>query len=489
MNYRYEEIFSDIKDALERGTILPLEKLPSLRKSARKYGCAISVVIQAYNRLEGLGLISSVEKSGFIVNRKSAVPMPNPEMAEHTLIPNMTTVNLMTSEIVDRAMDKTILPFGAAIPDASLIASRKLAGYISRSGKNRAELFSMYTASYGSENLRKEIAKFMFKRGVSAGLKDIVITNGCSEALYISLKILTSPGDTVAIESPTYFSLISILEELKIKVLEIPTRADSGLDMEGLTRAVEGREIKALVFSSTFQNPLCSIMDGASLKRLHALSLKYGFTLIEDDIYGDCSFDGKVYQPLKALDKENRVIYCSSFSKTISPGIRIGWALPGINTDRFREVKQISCLGGPAILQEALADYLADGCYEAHIKSFRKKIYQQTYKIRALIEEFFPEGIKVTRPQGGFFLWVEFPEGFDSLKLYRMAYENRIGIVPGPVFSVIENYVNAVRISCGAEVTEEIVEGIRKLGELAKSMLSVPMGHFSSASRLQTVMT
>lgn len=472
MSFKYEKVFTDLHNAILNGIFLPLAKLPSLRTSSIKYNCGVSVIIQAYGKLESIGLITSIEKSGYIVCSDSVMPMPTPENANHTLLPNISKANTMTSEIMDMAMDKTILPFGAAIPDETIMATKKLTMYIRRKIQYCPELLTCYTPAAGSLNLRQEIVKYMFNKGVYINADDIVITNGCAEALYLSLKLTTSPGDTVAIETPTYFSLISMLEELKLRAIEIPTKADKGLDIGNLKKTLENCKIKSLVFSSTFQNPLCSIMDSSALKELYNLSIAHGFNLIEDDIYGDCSFDKKSYKPLKSMDKKNNVIYCSSFSKTLSSGIRIGWVIPGTRLDQFKESKQISCLGGPAVLQEALAEFFRDGCYDLHLKKFRKKIYSQTYGIRKLIEKYFPTGTKVTSPKGGYFLWVEFPKGLNAYTLYSMAYENKIGIVPGPVFSLSENYRNCIRLSCATPITPEIIGGVRKLGELAELCLN-----------------
>lgn len=470
MNFKYELIFNDIHKAINDGLFLPMSKLPSLRKTSIKYDCSLSVVIQAYNKLEAIGFIVSKEKSGYIVCDNSNIPLPTPEEEVHTLLPNISKANVMTSQIVDMAMDKNILPFGAAIPDESILAISKLNKYISQKVKNTPELLTSYTPASGSVNLRKEIVKYMFHKGVLINYEDIIITNGCSEALYHSIKILTSPGDTVAIETPTYFSLISILEQLELKVIEIPTRADSGLDLKYLRKTLDSNKIKTLIFSPTFQNPLCSIMNESALKELYKISLDYDFTLIEDDIYADCSFDKTVHKPLKALDNLNRVIYCSSFSKTLSSGIRVGWVIPGIMLNRFCEAKQVSSLGGPALLQEALADYFRDGCYDLHLKSFRKRIYSQTYGIKKLIEQYFPPDIKITKPKGGYFLWIEFHPGFNSFKLFEMAYDLKIGIVPGPVFSSSGNFVNCIRISCASIITDRSIEGIKILGRLAKKL-------------------
>lgn len=470
MDFKYELIFDECIYAITEGIFLPMKKLPSLRKMAIKYNCALSVVIQAYSKLEALGLITSKEKSGYFVSKKSKIEIPKPESINHTLLPNLTKANIMTAEMFNIAMDKSILPLGVAIPDESVIATKKLVQYISRKIKSSPELLTIFTPASGSLNLRKEIVKYMFNKDVFVNVDDIVITNGCSEALYISLKIITKPGDTVAIETPSFFSLISILKELKLRVIEIPTRSIDGLDLDILKIALSSSKIKALIFSSTIQNPLCSIMKPNTLIELYQISIDFDFILIEDDIYGDCSFTNKVYKPLKHIDKFNRVIYCSSFSKTLSPGIRIGWAIPGDRLKQFRETKNISDLGGPAFVQESLADFLKDGCYDLHIKSFRKKIYAQTYGIRKLIEQYFPSGIKVTKPEGGYFLWIEFPKGFDSYNLYKAAYDKKIGIAPGAVFSVSGNYINCIRISCSSRITDKVIEGIKQLGELSKKL-------------------
>lgn len=469
MGFKYEKIVKYIKDGLGNGTLLPGRKLISIRKCAAEFSCSISVVMQAYELLECQGVIKSKEKSGYYINSFSSRDLPQPHTYTHSLKSIKSKANNMTEQIIDLAMNQNIIPLGATIPDTSILAAGKLTSSITKTIKEQTDLLSRYTPGSGSRNLRHEISKYMFDRGVNISAEDIVITNGCTEALYISLLATTKPGDTIAIETPVFFGLITMLEKLNRDVVEIPTKTDTGMDLEILEKTVSEKNITTVVFTSSFQNPLCFVMPDENKKELYSIATKYNLKLIEDDIFGDCSFNQRVNFPVKSLDIEKRVIYCSSFSKTLSPGMRVGWAIPGKFNDEFRTIKQTSGLGGSPIIQESMAQFLRSGAYDFHLKKFRKKISNQTLHIKKIIEDNFPDDCKISKPEGGFFLWLELVEGFDSIKLFNTALDADIGIAPGPIFTISENYRNCIRISSGSPVTPRIEEGLIKLSNIVKN--------------------
>lgn len=462
--FKYEEIFSHFVEAIENNTILYGEKLSSLRNTAHNFSCSISVVMQAYEELECQGYVYSVEKSGFFVNHRKTGVLPQPQNYDHTLIASPTRANNMISQIMEMAHMPHILPFGAAIPDLSLLAGKKISTIISKNVKSKMYYMNSYTATDGELDLRNEIAKYMLKKSVKVNASEIIITNGCSEALYLAVKSCSEPGDTIAIETPTYLGLVSILEYLKCNVIEIPTSPEQGMDLNILETSLDIEDIKAVVVNPTFQNPLGFVMNDSNKLRLYSLADLFSFTIIEDDIYSDCSFTNRIPKPIKALDFSNRVIYCSSFSKTLAPGLRIGWTIAGKFAHKVSLTRQLSGLGGPVLIEASVAEYLSSGAYEYHLKYFRKKIASQVYEVRKLIETHFPDNTRISTPEGGFFLWVELPDNINSIELYYWAFEKNIGIVPGTVFSASEQYLNCIRISCGSPVSEKMREGIKRLG-------------------------
>lgn len=467
--FKYQEISSYIINGIETGALISGKKIKSLRSLAVQFNCSISVVIQSYQDLEMKGYISPIEKSGYYIVPQNTKPIPNPQNYNHDLKPLSSKTNNYTGQIIDMARNKDILPFGAAMPDSTILVNKKLNNSIIGILKNDPNCTNLYTTAKGSIELRNELVKYMSEKGVFIDSDEIVITNGCAEALYIALKSCNKPNDTVIIETPVFFSLISILEKLELNVIEVPTKSDTGLDLNILDSVIKTEHVKTIVFSPTFQNPLCSVMPVENKKRLYDIADKNNITLIEDDIYGDCSFENIIYSPIKSLDISKRVIYCSSFSKTLSPGLRIGWAIPGRKINEFTDQKQITSLGGSLFTQLAVANYLKSGQFNIHLKKFQKSIFIQTTTLKRLIEQFFPHDIKISNPKGGYFLWVELSDSINSFDIHKIAYKNNIGIVPGPVFSSSDKYLNCIRISCGSIITEEIIEGIKLLGSIIKS--------------------
>lgn len=466
--YKYEQIIEHFSTAIEKGTIACGSKLPSLRHTAGQFNCALSVALQAYQELEVINIIRGVEKSGyFALPIQHTTGIPAPEKYGHTLISQSSNPNSHTSKIVEIGTDRSILSLGCAVPDQSILPIAKLKKSIIRHTKDKPQLLCDYSPSGGHPFLRSEISKLMLERGVVVSKEELLITNGCTEALTIAIRCATQEGDTVAIESPAFFGLITILKQLGRKVLEVPTAATTGLELDEFAEILTKHEIAACIFSANYQNPLGSIMPEENQKRLIELAKQYNFTPIEDDVYGECRFDNKRLSPAKALDKRGKIIYCSSFSKTVSPGLRIGWLIGGELHQKCEELQYTESLGGPSLTQYSLADFLNNGGYNFHIRKFRKKIATQVFQIKQLLLRYFPKETLISHPTGGYFLWIELPEQVDSIKLFEEALSENIGIVPGPVFSSNNKmFNNCIRISCGSPVTQKTELGIATLAQL-----------------------
>ncbi len=470
--YKYEQIVAHYRNAIREGRIGGGDKLPSLRKTASQFSCALSVVMQAYQELEVTNHIQAIEKSGFFVLPAGASRVPTPEKYRHRLAVQPSMPSSYTGKIIAISNDSSIVPLGAAIPDEQLLPLGKFKRILATLANSSSRLLRQYTPPDGMPVLRRQIAQLMLSRGAAVAADNILITNGCTEALALAVRGCTEKGDTVAVESPGFFGLLTILEQYGRNVIEIPASPVDGMQVSVLELVLKGTEIKACICSPNYQNPLGSVMPLEKKKRLLELCSKYSMTLIEDDIYGECSYDNSIFPPLKQLDKSGSVIYCSSFSKTVSPGVRIGWLSGGKYHKRCAELKFAESLGGPAILQQAMAEFLATGGYNYHIRNFRKRIARQSYSIKELLVRYLPEQTKISRPGGGYFLWVELPQSVDAMELFSVALNNKIGLVPGPVFSGNHNlFTNCIRISCGSPVTEEMERGIEKLGALIGGLM------------------
>ena len=464
--FRYEKIADYISDAIDNGTIPLGSKLPSLRKMSSRFNCAVSVVMQAYEELEKQGKTYAVEKSGFFASTPSNNPLPDMQHEYYSLKPEYAAPLSMIGKIVEASNDKSILPFGAGVPHESLLPIAGLKQSINRVLRDKSSLLQKYTNEAGDICLRKEICKIMLSRGVKANPEEILITNGCIEALSFSIQVATSEGDSIAIESPVFMGAIQLIKELNRKIIPIPTSAEEGMDLDVLESVLRKKKIKAVLMTAAFQNPLGFIMPEDKRIRAVALTAKYGVPVIEDDLYSDCSHRFTIERPLKSFDKHSNVIYCSSFSKTISPGLRIGWLMGGNYHRECRNIKITQTLGGSYLLQRAAADFLQHGRYENHVKKLQKSISRQAVELKQLLSGSLPERTAISSPRGGYFFWIELPEEIDTLDLFDKALKEKISIVPGKVFSSGERFANCLRLSFASPVTDKTREGIKKLGSI-----------------------
>jgi DNA-binding transcriptional MocR family regulator len=469
--YRYEQLAGFITHLVAIGTLHPGARAPSLRQMCRQQGVSLSTALQAYRLLEDRGVLEAKPQSGYYVARRIAVRLDKPAPSKPPARPTSVAVSAVIAKLLEHASDPRLVPLGCAVPDAGLLAAGRLNRFLARTARMHGNEHNVYTHPKGDLRLRQEIARRAVRWGQALSADDILITCGCTEALTLALKALCKPGDTVAVESPTYFGLLLILESLGLKAYELPMDPSSGVDVPALEHALLGGSIKACLLSSTFNNPLaCTTSQEKKLKIL-ALLARHDVPLIEDDIYGDIHFSGERPRPFMALDRHANTLYCSSFSKTIAPGYRVGWIVPGRHMQGVLEHKFASTLCGPALPQAALADFLSSGGYDSHLRRIRRTFEDHIDQMIRCVERHFPGGTRMTRPAGGFVLWLELPKCIDTRALFDEALERGICFAPGDVFSASRRYRNCLRLSCGYKWAPRIEDGVKTLGELARAAM------------------
>ncbi|PLY06910.1 MAG: hypothetical protein C0622_00425 [Desulfuromonas sp.] len=463
--YKYEWIKQSIGDAIDSGALSAGDRVPSLRVMSRKSQLSITTVMRAYLDLEQEGRIESRPQSGFYVRRKQR-ELAAPRTSNPDLKPTRLDSLDFHFEIMNAMVDTAIVPLGAATPAAELLPLAELTKRLRQVGALHKDAYG-YEELVGNRKLRAQIAYHMLETGMNVHMDDIIITNGASEALYLALAVLAGPGSTVAVESPCYFGYLHILETLGIATLEIPTDPETGVDIDALEQAFDLYDVKACILQPNYNNPFGSLTPDAKKQRLADLFAARGVTLIEDDIVGDLPFAGPRPRTIASFKPELEAIYISSFSKTLSPGLRIGWIYSkALHSDLHRRKMAISMnTNRPA--QLALADYLAGGRYAKHLKNYRAHCRRQVNQIAAAVEKFFPEKTRLSDPKGGFLLWTVLPERIDSDRLYRAALAEGIGIAPGSIFTSQNRYRNCIRLSCGHPYSASIEAALKRLGELA----------------------
>jgi len=467
----YLELAREIQELIEQGTLRPGHRLPSVRRMAMQRDVSISTVIQAYTVLENRSLLEARPQSGFYVRPRLAELALEPRMARPMAKPSYVGVNDLTAEMLALAMEPDFVPFGAACPDASLFPNKKLARLIGSVARNDPVMLGRYAMNWAYDPLTREIARRYLQSGAPLAHDELVITVGCAEAINLSLRAVTKPGDTVAIETPGYFGFLETIQSLNLRALEIPTDPRTGLCLDAMRDALANNTVKALIVMPSYQNPLGSCMPDEKKAKLYDLLAEYDVPAIEDDIYGDLHFGEKRPKPLKAWDTDGRVLLCSSFGKTLAPSLRVGWCAPGRYLERVRRLKFTNTLGTPVILQKTVSDFLRNGGYDHHLRSIRRAYFNQLHLFSQAILKHFPEGTRLSRPQGGFILWVECPAGVDTIELFRKAVKQRISLAPGALFSVKDRYRSCLRVNCGMPWSERVANALETVGTLAKQQL------------------
>jgi len=460
---RYQHLATLLAERIEQGLYRHGEKLPSVRSLSQEHGVSISTVQQAYQVLETLQLITPQPRSGYFVAPRKAKP-PVPAMSRPVQRPVDVTQWDEVLTLLDARTDKEIVAFGGGAPDLTQATLKPLWKEMSRIAQHQVMDAISYDPLPGQQELREQIARLMLDGGTSLNAEEIVITAGCHPALSLALMAVCGPGDIVAVESPCFYGTMQLLRGLDIKAIEIPTDPQTGISIEALALALEQWPIKGVILVPNCQNPLGFVMPEARKKAALSLAQRHDIVIFEDDIYGELATDYPRPGTIKSYDIDGRVLLCSSLTKTVAPGLRIGWIAPGRYLDRVLHKKYAAIGTNVPSTQLAVAAFIRDGHYHRHVRRMRQ-VYQQRLAIYTCwVRQYFPCGICVTRPQGGFLLWVELPESVDMVCVSRQLCRLKIQIAPGSLFSASGKYRNCLRLNCALPPDENRRQAIKQLG-------------------------
>jgi len=464
----YLKIAGQMEDQIRSGTLKPGDKLPSLRSLQQLHRVGLNTVKQAYLVLEGRSLIQSLSRSGYYVSRSSLRKLPLPSSS----VPSENEQEQISDDIISKVFsnlqNKEIRQFSLGVPDKTLLPTDKLHGSLI-SLSRRADLHDgsmSYEDVQGSANLRRSVAKWSMLWDGKLKADDLITTSGAMNAIYNCLMAVTKPGDTVAIESPIYFGTIQIIKALGLKAIEIPTHPLTGIHLDALKKVLH--KIDVCCFVTNFSNPLGACMPEAHKRELVTMLTQHNIPLIEDDIYGNLAFDNSRPKPCKAFDEAGIVMWCSSVSKTLASGYRVGWVAPGRYKSQVLRQKLLQTIALPSLHQEVVADFMENGRYDHHLRLLRKRLQANFFHYEEVIHNFFPEGTKISRPQGGFMLWVELDKNSDTNTLYDLAIRQKIGFAPGRMFTQHNRYNNCLRLNFALEWNEGLRFDLQRLGNLIR---------------------
>jgi DNA-binding transcriptional MocR family regulator len=469
--FRYAELADTLEARIRDGHFRAGEKLPSIRGLRLQTGLSISTVYQAYIELEKRGMIEPREKSGYFVKPLLQELLPAPRPPDARLVPQKVNINNMAFALIEAMADPEILQLGGALVASELLPLKEIGAAIRRAPVSRLQdKLATYGHYQGYEDLRRHIARRLAPLCSAFSPEQMVLTNGCLEAVTLGLKAVTRPGDTVLVESPTFPWFLQVIEDLRLHALEIPSDPRSGIDLEILERSVRQHAVKACIFIANFNNPLGYLMPDEKKRDLVEFLNAEDIPIIEDDIYGELFFSASRPLPLKAFDHKEAVLYCSSFSKNLSPGLRIGWIQPGRYLARIKRLKINQSISEPALTQWVAARYLETGRFDRHLRRLRTHLKNQVGNTALAVARYFPEGTMISAPQGGLTLWVQMDPKVDSLELFRHCLGKKIAVMPGIICASGDAYKNCIRISCGMPYTDRIDRGLQTLAAIARQM-------------------
>ncbi|MBB5645344.1 PLP-dependent aminotransferase family protein [Pedobacter cryoconitis] len=467
-DFLYSDIATGIARQITSGLLKSGDKLPSIRMLCKEYMISMNTAKRVFLELEAQSLIDSKPQSGYFVSRLPYLKLPLPEVSQPSSMANDNEPDELINQVYANMGNENLTLFSISAPSGDLLPLAKLKKEIIMATRELSEGGTGYEPLQGNIKLRRMIAIRSLSWGGNLHENELITTHGAINAVSLCLMALGKPGDTIAMESPCYPGTLQLAVSLGFKILELPTHPVTGLEIAALKEAIP--KINLCLLVPNFNTPLGSCIPDEHKKEIVALLAQHQIPLIEDDIYGDLYFGTQRPKCCKSFDQEGNVLWCSSVSKTLAPGYRVGWVAPGKYKEKLLKLKLIHSISSASIIHESVANFLKTGKYENHLRQLRRTLQLNYQNYVQAIAEYFPEGTKTSRPQGGLAIWIEFSKEIDTKKLYYLAIKQQISITPGRIFTLQSQFENCMRLCIGLSWSAEIRAKLKLLGNLAKSL-------------------
>jgi DNA-binding transcriptional MocR family regulator len=466
----YERVAARIVAAIESGALRPGDRLPSVRRLSEQHRVSVSTAIQAYAQLEAGGVLEARPQSGHYVRAPRSLPEPRATRPPQETSP--VSLSSLVASIYSTCgyAEATGVGFGAAYTPFSLLPTKQLSRLFAAAAREAEHGGAEYDAPPGYLPLRQQIARRSLEWGAALSPDEFIITYGATEALNLCLLAVARRGDTVAIESPTFFGILQMLEAHGLRALEIPTDPRDGMQLDALESGLKRHRVAAVLAVTNFSNPLGSCMPDANKEKLVGMLARREIPLIEDDIFGDLHHGPTRPRVAKSFDRRGLVLLCGSFSKTLAHGYRVGWVSPGRFQDRVQLLKFSQTVATTTVPQRAIARFLEGGGYDRHLRTLRRRLADSMHRIAAGVAEHFPAGTRISQPKGGTVLWVELPRKVNALELHQRAMAEGLSIAPGPIFSARQRLSNFIRLSTAQEWNGRVEAALVRIGRLAAEL-------------------
>lgn len=466
---KYQQLAQQIIDQIALGAWLPGDKLPSLREQVTLSGMSFMTVSHAYQTLESQGVIVARPQSGYYVAPRPAVrSTPAPVKVTRD---ELVDINTYIFDVLQASCDASVVPFGSAFPDPRLFPLQQLNRSLATVSKTATAMSVIENLPPGNEALRHAIARRYAQQGMQVSPDEIVITAGALEALNLSLQAVTEPGDWVIVENPCFYGALQALERLRLKALSVATDPQNGIDLHSLKQALNEYPVKACWLMTNSQNPLGVTLSPEKKQQLVELLQEHNVVLIEDDVYSELYYGRERPLPARAYDQKGITLHCSSFSKCLVAGFRIGWVAAGKHARRIQQLQLMSTLSTSSPMQLALVDYLATKRYDTYLRKLRRTLAERKQQTWQALHQHFPPEVKIHRSESGYFLWVELPEGMDASLLSEQAIAHKISIAPGKMFTTGRAWDNYFRLNASWALGEREQQAVVTLSQLIRQQL------------------
>jgi DNA-binding transcriptional MocR family regulator len=467
----YETLAAEIETMIANGVLLEGEKIPSVRQTSQHHKLSITTVLRAYVLLESRGVIESRPQSGYFVRQRArGRGAPAVRAAAPIVLSSEVDVSRLVLSTLRSIRTDGAVPLGSPYADPARYPHARISQYANAVARRHREWSVMNDLPPGNPQLIRQIARRHLENGLAVDPGEIIVTVGATEAINLCLQAVARPGDTIAVESPTYYAMLHAIERLGMRAVEVPTDPKQGIDLAALATVIEEQKIAACMVMPNFQNPLGFQMSDARKRELVELLARHDIPAIENDVYNELYYGDSHPTSLKSFDTKGLVLHCSSFSKSLTAAYRIGWALPGRYTAQVEKLKFLNTLATSSLPQMAIAEYLQNDGYDAHLRKVRKAFAQQARIMAAAVLRFFPDGTRVSDPMGGYVLWVELPAGVESMALYARALEEGITVGPGNMFSARGSFNHFIRLNYSYPWSADIEAAIKRLGRLVAEL-------------------
>lgn len=466
----YLQVVEQIQARIRSGALPTGSRLPPIRQLASELGLTRLTVHNAYAELQADGWIESYVGRGSYVAERPGIKA---QMRPSPVLPPMPLLQPgALGEIMQLAQQRDIISFAQAAAAPETFPTREFGRVIQQVIADDGDALFDYGMTQGETRLREQLSRYLLDRNVQAPPDQLIVVAGAQQGMDIVLRTIVQPGDVVLVEQPTYLGMIERMQMQGLKLVAVPMD-EQGIRPDALETAIALHQPKLLYTIPTFHNPTGISMSPARQEVVLDIAQRHSLIVLEDDIYGQLSYDGPAPLPLKARDTSGLVIYLNSFSKVFMPGLRLGLlaAAPPL-LESLVGVKRLADLHSPQITQRALAEYLARGNFAAHLRTIRSLYRTRRDAMVAALERYLPPDTTFTVPSGGFCCWVGLPPELRSDDVYLQAIERGVAFAPGQVFFPEQPAQSFLRLSFAAQTPDVIEQGIRTLGVVLSEQLS-----------------